>query len=60
MRYKDKHFYTALEHINYMVKVENLNQTDINHNLREYWKLSNMDIISVMRHYEEQNNKEVE
>ena len=53
MKYKNKHFYTALQHIDYMLNVEGLNQVEVNQVLREYWKLNNNDIMYVMEYYEE-------
>ena len=53
MKYKNKHFYTATQHIDYMLNVEGLNQVEVNQVLREYWKLNNNDIMYVIEYYEE-------
>lgn len=55
MKYKDKHFYTATQHIKYLLEVEKVNQVEVNQVLREYWKLNNNDIMYVMAYYEKVN-----
>lgn len=58
MIYKDKHFYTTTQHIDYMLNVEQLSQVDINVVLRNYWKLNNNDIMYVMEYYTTQKEGE--
>ena len=51
MRYKDIHFYTTTEHIDYMKNVEKFNDIKIGEMLREYWNCNNMNVASILEEY---------
>lgn len=57
MIYKDKQFYTALEHIDYLINEEHMNDNDIGSVLREYWNCDNMNVASILETYYKEESK---